>query len=188
MMSNWIDELKNNIAGEYERRPAVVTLATVNQTPSGPNADARSVVVRDLRDDGTVIITSDSRSEKNAQLRLNPSATAVFWLASQRWQCIVTGEMLILDHLSNDQRRIELWQRLSDATRAMFTWPAPGERFDATGDFTRQLDSGTLPPDAFELLLLKPLAVETLDVRAHPHRRVVWKRAGDQWESNVVNP
>jgi hypothetical protein len=187
-MNNWISELKTNLATEFDKRPAVATLATVNAVRSGSQADARSVVVRDLLEDGTLIITSDARSEKNSQLRSNPSATLVFWLPTLRWQCIVRADATIFGPDASDAMRLQQWQKLSDATRAMFTWPVPGEVFDPSIGFSRKVGANDNPPESFEVLMLNPLAVETLDVWEHPHRRVMWDKAGGGWMSRVVNP
>lgn len=187
-MTHWISELKKNLAGEFEKRPVVATLATIGTASATHRADARSIVIRDLLDDGTIIITSDACSEKNAQLRSNPSATVVLWLPALRWQCIVDAQASILGHESTAGIRLDQWRKLSDSTRAMFAWPAPGEAFDSSAVFAEAIAADANPPESFEVLVLKPIAVETLNVRAHPHRRIIWSRTVDEWTSRVVNP
>jgi pyridoxamine 5'-phosphate oxidase len=189
-MPNWIEELKRVIAQEGSGKPIIVTLATVRVGGVQPGSDARSVVVRQVLEDGTLLITSDARSQKNAQLRANPSATAVFWFRSQRWQFIIDGEVKILRAGDPDTaaQRQAAWRDLSGSSRALFLWPPPGEERREEAVFEKSVSAEAAVPPTFEVLLLQPARVETLDLNPHPHLRVRWDNRGGAWESLVVNP
>ncbi len=171
-MTHWIDELQAALADEYGSKPRVATLATVD---ADNRPRARSVVCRKLHDDGSLWITSDSRSDKNLQLADRPFAEVVFWLRNRFEQYRVAGGVQLIDH--EDARRAESWRALSDASRAMFFWPVPGTSFVASEEL-RQVPPATAPiPSAFSLLILRPDQVEHLDLKPQPHVRRRWERA-----------
>lgn len=181
-MIEWVEELRAGFTAEFGTGPKVITLATV--VAGFPRV--RTIVCRQVTDDGVLVVASDARSEKNAQLRQTPTAEACVWLATLRRQFRLRGRASVISatgpaewHTSAGAQRVValrevLWAELSEAARAMFFWPNPGERRDPDAShFPPSVRTG-LPPDTFELVTLFPDYVETLDLRTHPHRRRGW--------------
>jgi hypothetical protein len=187
-MTDWISELRDSISREHSGRPAIATLSTVRMTPDGPHADARSVVVRKLMNDGTLLITSDGRSEKSGQIRANPSATAVFWFPSLRKQFVVDGKVLIIGPADEKPIRLQAWRDLSNSTRAMFHWPASGSARNEMDLFCEAIDADAAMPDSFEVLLLEPEKVDILDLNPFPHSRLRWSFVRREWSGLQINP
>ena len=181
-MSNWINELKENLATEFDHKFVVATLATVR---SDAAPDARSVVVRNLLEDGRMWITSDARSEKNQQLKLNPSATLVLWLPSLRKQFRIDGKLAVLR--DEDPLRLEAWKGSSDSSRALFFWPPPGQPFVET-EFARTVEKDRPMPNSFEVLQLSPTHADVLDLKPHPHLRLKWSLNSGLWIGSRINP
>ncbi len=187
-MASWTKTLAELVVGEFKAKPAVVTLATVGIISGKASANVRSVVVRQVMDDGTLLITSDARSDKNVQLRENPSASAVFWFPSQRKQVVVNGEIHILDALDSTGVRDRAWRESSDTSRALFFWPPCGKTRKDEDFFCSAIKEDAAIPESFEVLLLKPACVEALDVSAWPHVRIRWERKASVWQATAVNP
>jgi len=170
-MIDWIGELRAALTEEYAAKPWIATLATVDAV-SRPRA--RSVVCRKLEQDGSLWVTSDLRSDKNDQLSKRPFGERVFWLRNRFEQFRVAGCIEI--EKSSDERRAVVWQSLSDASRAMFLWPAPGTPFTESMALPVSLPPEAPIPEEFTLLILRPDRVEHLDLKPHPHHRRRWDR------------
>jgi pyridoxamine 5'-phosphate oxidase len=180
-MIPWLLLLRNALGNEFDRRPLVMTLATVDET-SGPRA--RSVICRHLDDGGRLLVVSDARSDKSAHLRRDARAEVVMWLEAALQQFRFRGAV----EIASDARRAALWRDLSPASRALFFWPPPGQPFDPRLSFPEGADDQTAPPASFELLVLAPDLVERLDLNPHPHDRRRWDRAAGGWVECRLNP
>src|SRR3954463_5584412 len=123
-MSEWVGELTRALSEEFGEQPLVCTLATVDKA-GAPRA--RSVICRKVGSDGSLIITSDGRKEKNEQVKAVPQGEVVFWLPKLRGQLRLFGAMKRTSD-GRDPMRAEIWKLLSDSTRAMFFWPSPGAK------------------------------------------------------------
>lgn len=185
-MSEWVAELTRALAAEFGDGPHVCTLATVDKN-GAPRA--RSVVCRKVSPDGSAWFVSDARSEKNEQVRAVPQAEVVFWLPTSREQYRLLGSVKLLPGGSKDPALMDVWQALSDASRAMYFWPSPGaKRIDPPEAFTKEVPAGTPPSANFEVLIVRPRRVEHLQLGSHPHRRRRWMLAGNWSAAAEVNP
>ena len=107
----------------------------------------------------------------------------MYWLVSQRLQYRLRGPAIPTKTLDK-----QLWPGLSDATRATFFWPPPGNvRVEGMGEFPREVMADVKPPASFETIVFLPLEVERLDLTAHPHDRRRWAMAHD-WQEQWLNP
>ena len=181
MPADWLTALRSDLDADHGGR--IATLATVD----GIRPQARSVVVRGLGDDGSITITSDGRSAKNAQLRANPAATVLFWMAKVKRQYRLPGAVAIL--ATADPRRAAQWAAMGDAARALFAWPSPGQPRDDAAPFPPAVPATAPMPASFEVLVLTPAEVETLDLGQTPHLRRRWTPAGGfTWDCVTLNP
>jgi PPOX class probable FMN-dependent enzyme len=184
MIAPWVEIFRASIASAGAQ-PLVLTLATTDEA-GHPNA--RSVVCRQMDDDGTLWFTSDARSEKVRQLLRNPSAAAVCWLASirEQFRWAAGSVELMTDTASSDVTRI--WHALSPESKAMFDWPAPGEPREPNNDRFSRTRNASQPPESFCVLVLRPHRVEQLRLSVHPHQRVRWTLKNHQWVRQELNP
>lgn len=178
----WLELLRSAIAAEGER-PTVLSLASVD---SNGDPQVRSVICREVGDDGSLWITSDSRSAKNGQLAAHPQSAAVFWAPMSRQQFRFAGMTRSVPPVPLDQHRLDLWRRLTPETRATFFWPAPGAPRQPEAPFVSN-SHAIAPPQNFSVLVFHPEVVEHLDVGSHPHRRRRWSHA-ESWAVQELNP
>ena len=180
MLTDWLDPLRSALDREFADRPRVVALATVRRDGS---PRARMVVCRSINDQGTHLFVCDARSEKHEQLAARQEAEVVYWLASQRLQYRLRGPASTSRASSH-----QLWPGLSDATRAMFFWPPPGNlRVAGMVEFPREVAADVAPPASFEAIVFLPMEVERLDLNPHPHDRRRWQMEHD-WQETWLNP
>jgi pyridoxamine 5'-phosphate oxidase len=181
-MSAWVAEMRAAIDAEYETRPRVAALATVDEDG---RPRVRSVVCRRIEDDGALWIVSDSRSDKNEQARAHAFGEMAFWLPSRREQFRIAGALAVVS--GPDPRLMQAWHDLSDAARALFFWEAPGSPFGEGQEPPRAVGVEITIPSTFELLVLHPDRAEHLDLNPHPHHRRRWRRVNG-WSVDVINP
>jgi PPOX class probable FMN-dependent enzyme len=184
-MLQWLVELRSAMDKEFgATNPRVMTMATVDRS-GAPHA--RSVVLRRLDDDGRLYVASDTRTEKNAQLRGDRRTELVFWLATSRIQFRIFGESNLISFPEDEPLRKEIWRLLSDEARSTLFWPTPGIAADTDDAFARAVSADVSPPRTFEVLIIEPKQVDRLSLDSHPHRRRVW-RADTKWNGVDVNP
>ncbi len=183
---SWLAELQQALAAEFARAPMVCTLATVDE--HGLPA-ARCVICRRIEPTGELLFISDARSRKNEHLAERPGAEVVFWLPGRQIQFRIAGTVGIVRAGMAEDLRAEVWQALSDETRAMFFWPASGEpRQPDHAGFVRQVPAHTAAPATFELLLLRPMQVDIVELAVLPHRRRLFIRDETGWTVSEINP
>ena len=167
---------------EFERRPRIATLSTVDEHG---RPRARSVIVRTVADQGDLWIVSDARSDKNQHLRHIPRAELVFYLGGRREQFRLSGQCTL--H-GGGALREQAWRMISDETRALFLGPPPGTpRVDCDDHFVRSCPETTPIPASFELIVLAPDEVDHVRLSAWPHGRTRY-RAIDSWQAQELNP
>ena len=180
-MPPWLDAFR--LATESVK-PLVMALATVDELGS---PSARHVICRLIDDVGSLVFTSDARSQKHAHLMRDPRAEAVCWLPPTREQFRFVGEVELIGPRRNEALRARIWSEITAETKATFFWAAPGQlKIDADELFPR-VSEERLPPDNFELICLRPSAVEHLELATHPHRRTRW-RGETNWSPESLNP
>jgi hypothetical protein len=148
----------------------VMTLATVD----GQNADARCVVLREA-DPGAreLLVYTDHRSPKVAQLARNPQAMLCAWSAQLSWQLRLRVVAEVLDSGLEVSSR---WARLklSPSAQDYLSPLAPGT---PVTHFAPQ--RGTR--DHFALLRLQVQQMDWLELHEDGHRRAAFDAQGARW-------
>ncbi len=137
---------------------------------------------------------TDRRSEKIGQILAQPWGELCWYFPNTREQFRLSGAMTLVqaDCANPDfakARQIQ-WQDLSDAARAQFAWPDPGQpRAEAKLFELPPLDP-LQPSPNFCLLLLDPHQVDHLELRGEPQNRCryQYQPATAEWATESVNP
>src|SRR3954447_1588465 len=147
-MLPWLPILRSALDAEYSDRPRIATLATIDlyRRPR-----ARTVILRQIDDDGTLWIASDGHSDKNAQLRHNGDAELVLYLPSGREQFRMLGRCNVIGAGDDESVRQDFWESLTDPTRAMYFWPTIDQPASENQAVPTAVAYTTPMPDNFEL-------------------------------------
>lgn len=162
-------------------------LATVRRDGRPAN---RTVVFRGFREQGDrLLLISDDRSQKQAEIRHQPWAEICWYFPKSREQFRISGQVEIIDGSHGDQlTRTQVWQGLSDPARSQFAWPDPrGNRSDSDA-FSPQTVDDQQPLASFSVLLLEPVEVDHLELRGEPQNRSLYRLEKTGWEMRSVNP
>lgn len=145
-------------------------LATID----GDSADARSVVLREV--DATqreLIIFTDARSAKVAQLQAHPRATLVLWSPTLLWQL-----------------RLRVLLAIETSGLALSSRWASLQFSPAANDYLARLAPGTPLAEArverdsrehFAVLTAKVNAIDWLEINPAGHRRALFDDQGARW-------
>lgn len=186
MIPPWLPTLRDALDLEFgPNRPRIATLATADELH---RPRARSVVLRQLDDDGALHLTSDARTAKNRHLLTTPIAELVCYLPQRREQFRLFGPATLTTQADNPTLLFHFWTRLSDPARASFTWPTPGHRRQPCDTpFELALPPTTPIPASFTLITLRPTEVDHLQLSESPHHRIQWLST-NAWTPTDLNP
>jgi pyridoxamine 5'-phosphate oxidase len=177
--------LRESLGGEGIDRPWIAALATIGQQHY---PHVRHIICRQIDDEGILWIASDARSEKNQQIRSNPSVELAFWLPAARQQYRIGGDAEIFGSQRDHPLREMLWRSFTDSTRALFHWPHPGApRTQGERAFVGGVKGHSPVSPALELICVRPAQVDLLELGYLPHRRRRW-RGDAQWIAEELNP
>jgi pyridoxamine 5'-phosphate oxidase len=153
----------------------------------------RTVVFRGFLPDSNQLMTiSDRRTQKISQIRQTPWAEICWYFPKTREQFRLSGSLGFVDqsdtNLQRQQAYNQIWQDLSDAARAQFYGPPPGQPYDPAVAIQEFPISQDKPAENFLLLLFEPVEVDHLDLRLNPHIRHLYQFNQDQWQTEMLNP
>ncbi len=152
----------------------------------------RTVVYRGVDDDQqSPLFITDTRSAKMSYLdRQAVEACWYFPISREQFRIAGQAEVFASDH----HQYLAVWQGLSDAARAQFFWPTPGERV-ANGEqaVNDVRDGGSTPPPNFAAVAIRPKRIDHLRL-SNPQRRMLSEltestpHSATAWTANEVNP
>ncbi len=152
-------------------------LATVDE--DGQAADARTVVLREVdAAAATVMVFSDARAGKLAQLQAHPVGTLVFWSKRLGWQLRLRVRL----HAQTEGLAVSSrWARLklSPAAQDYLSPLAPGAALDAAA--VPSGPPGPVERGHFALLLAQVQSTDWLELHRDGHRRARFDDTGARW-------
>ncbi len=153
------------------RTPVLATVA-------GDAADARTVVLREVdAASSTLMLFTDARAGKLAQLQAHPVGTLVFWSKRLGWQLRLRVRL----HAQTEGLAVSSrWARLklSPAAQDYLSPMAPGASLDAAAPVS---PSGTVERGHFALLLAQVQSTDWLELHRDGHRRARFDAPGARW-------
>lgn len=138
--------------------------APVLATTDGNVGDARTVILRDVdRAQATLLVYTDARAGKVAQIAAHPLGTLVMWSPTLGWQLRVRVALqAVTDGLELSSRWARL--KLSPAANDYLSSQAPGDALD--GAISARGERAY-----FALLETRVLSIDWLELHAEGHRR-----------------
>ncbi|ABB56102.1 Npun_F5749 family FMN-dependent PPOX-type flavoprotein [Synechococcus elongatus] len=160
-------------------------LATV--TTEGKAAN-RTVVFRGFLEPNRLQLFTDARSAKLMQLAAG--CEICWYFAKTREQFRIQGEIAAVtaaDSGDLQAARQQLWQRLSLAARQQLYWPQPGAVWEEAAIASEVEDLDQLPEN-FVLLVIRPIAVDHLQLAPDPQERWSYWQHESDWRRQRLNP
>ena len=178
----WLDRWRRDVADPERKRLA--QLATVS--PGGA-PEVRTVVLRDLSDDGAPMFAADRRSAKIRAVRAGSHAELCVWWSGPDVQVRLRGPLFVVDADTAGpwaDVRGQMWSQMRPTEQRGFAGPAPGTPIDVP---PAPPDVPTDPHPNFVLGVLTPLRFDRL-VLGDPHEREVYAWSPDGWTGGRVQP
>lgn len=152
----------------------VVVLATVENSPQGLRAAARSVVLRDVQPEHRqLLFYTDTRTPKVQQLRQQPQGTLLAWSATLSWQLRLEVGLVVADSgldVSSRWARVKLSPSAQDYLAAL----PPGTPVDRY-----EPERGSR--EHFAVVTAQVTAVDWLELHPDGHRRARFDAQGARW-------
>ena len=147
----------------------------------------RTLVFRGWDGHSRMLLYTDGRSSKNAELTRQPAVEICWLLPKARQQYRFRGSIELCSIAQDSDHCSNHWRQLSPGGRALWAWPEPGQPFEASAEHPAELDETTPPPPHFLVMTLTIERVELLDLSYHPHRRLTWSQS-QLWAEQRLNP
>ena len=157
-MLSIVQKVRDLLATEFGQSPQTCALATADYkgTPS-----VRTMVLRELAEDGSLLFVSDRRTHKDDHLRDRPACEVLFWLPKQNVQIRVVASAIVLDAENDVGLRESWWDRLDPRGTRILS----GDKTDHPGTIdvpvTFELISAAALSIRIESFAHKPIQVET---------------------------
>lgn len=147
----------------------------------GPYPEARWVVKRDGTSDFKVLLYTDSRSPKVAQLQENNRVTALFYHPKKKLQIRLKGEAILLTEGPEYQRHLQQVQQTA-ASKDYSTKQPPGMPLNP--DQTLLFDTAL----HFAAVWIQPNTLDVLELGHEQHRRCAFQLDNGRWQSEPLVP
>ena len=153
-----------------------IQIATIN---SDNQPRLRTVVFRGWSKDNSMLVYTDSRTEKVKDIKNNNNVEILWLLNKSNSQFRFKGNANII------QDNIKYWKELGYKSRSTWFWPNPGYEFN-NKDFKENINQ-EVKPSNFLVLEIIIHTVELLRLEKPVHKRFIWKES-DNWNKKRINP
>lgn len=162
-----------------------VSLASYN--PERQETNIRMLVLREVREDGTVILYTDVRTEKVREMSAIQNAGLLFWHERHKVQVTVKADA-VLHH--NEEISEEYWKKdvHGPAQKAYTPLVAPGTSISEPAEAYRWPEEYT--DEHFCVIRCIPREIQILQLGGKEHLRLQFSRDGveKEWEGGWIAP
>ena len=179
VFSNVSDELHR---GALERNHPFrfVSFATLDKG----KINSRLVVLREVQDDLSFVIFTDSRSQKVMDLSENTTATLLFWHAGKKVQVSAQGTVML--H-KQDALSEKYWAGVSiEGRKAYGSALSPGSMVDRPALAHEWPDE--ISSEFFCVIVVRPQEMDILQLHKLSHYRTQFKHHDNEWLGSWVVP
>lgn len=156
------------------RTPTLATVRLPSEAGGAPEADARTVVLRETRRDRLVVYT-DARSAKVTQIAACPRGTLVFWSPKLSWQLRVACALSVATEGPAVEEAFARVQA-SPSAKDYLAARAPGATIDGPAEGSARGEEAF-----FAVLTAGILSMDWLEIAREGHRRARFDADGATW-------
>ena len=140
----------------------------------------RTVVFRGWLDNTSMLIYTDTRSEKFKDLEFNNNVEILWLFLKSKSQYRFKGKAFKIENNSN------YWNCLPDRSKDTWFWPNPGEEINEENLNLSPPDK-LLKPKNFTVFQLQMQSVDLLSLDKPVHKRFIWEEKNN-WDCKEIYP
>ena len=178
-LPSWRQELKSARKKEG-KAPSNrwIQLATIN---INNKPRLRTVVFRGWKEDNSMLIFTDKRSEKVEHIKNNPNSEILWFFFKSKTQFRFKGRMNEL--LDNSY----FWETLSEKSKLTWFWEYPGHKLSKELKTDNLITTNLHKPENFAVLQFQIQSVDLLKLEQPIHKRYLWEK-DNKWKKIEINP
>ena len=175
----WRQELKS--ARKKEGKSPLNRWIQLSTVTSNNEPRTRTVVFRGWRKENSMLIFTDSRSDKIEHLKNNSNAEVLWLFLRSKSQFRFKGKMKELDV------NTKYWDSLSEKSKSTWFWQHPGKEIDTNIKPYQLIPTNLDKPKSFVVLEFEIYSVDLLKLITPIHKRYIWNKI-NSWEKKEINP
>ena len=175
----WRQELKS--ARKKEGKSPLNRWIQLSTVTDNNQPRIRTVVFRGWVKESSMLIFTDSRSNKVEHLKNNPNAEVLWLFLRSKSQFRFKGVMKELK-VNN-----KYWDSLSERSKSTWFWQNPGKEVDTQIQPSQKIPSNLNKPESFVVLEFEIYSVDLLKLVNPIHKRYIWNKR-NSWEKIEINP
>ena len=175
----WRQELKS--ARKKEGKSPLNRWIQLSTVTGNNKPRIRTVVFRGWRKESSMLIFTDSRSDKIENLKKNSNAEVLWLFLKCKSQFRFKGKMKELE------LNTKYWDTLSEKAKSTWFWQHPGKKIDTYVQPSQIIPTNLNKPENFIVLEFEIYSVELLKLVTPIHKRYIWNKR-DSWQKIEVNP
>ncbi len=181
MMDQYLEKAQDELQKGVHKKGHPFRYVTMGTVSLDTKAALRTVVLRQVTDEGYFRIYTDGRSDKIAQINNHPYVTLLWYHPKKLMQISITGKA----HIITDSNELQkYWSGVQPSSRKDYTTvKAPGSEI-SNPDEVSYLDQGNF----FTILEIRPETMEYLELKRPNHIRIAFTKEDDSWEGTFINP
>ncbi|SEL83153.1 Pyridoxine/pyridoxamine 5'-phosphate oxidase [Aquimarina amphilecti] len=177
IFSSIVADLKTAVANnKHAFRYFTLATSDFNNTPR-----LRTVVLRNIDDQLNLMVYTDERSKKIANIQANNRVSLLFYDQNRLLQIAIKAKAEII----NDQQSLEtIWKQIPSKSRNDYTTElSPGVEIKNPDDIN-YLEG----KHYFSAIKLIPMRIEYLRLTRPNHIKVAFKKENNNWKGNYIIP
>ena len=175
----WRQELKS--ARKKEGKSPLNRWIQLSTVTGNNEPRIRTVVFRGWEKESSMLIFTDSRSDKVEHLKNNPNAEVLWLFLRSKSQFRFKG---VIKELKVNNK---YWDSLSERSKLTWFWENPGKEIDTKIQPSQKIPTNLNKPESFVVLEFEIYSVDLLKLVTPIHKRFIWNKR-NSWEKIEINP
>ena len=175
----WRQELKS--AKKKEGKSPLARWIQLSTVSNNNEPRIRTVVFRGWKQESSMLIFTDSRSDKIKHLKKNSNAEVLWLFLRSKSQFRFKGKIKEL------RVNTKYWDSLSDRSKSTWFWQHPGKKIHNNIPPSQIIHTNLKKPENFVVLEFEIYSVDLLKLTTPIHKRYIWNKVNN-WEKIEINP
>ena len=175
----WRQELKS--AKKKEGKSPLARWIQLSTVSNNNEPRIRTVVFRGWKQESSMLIFTDSRSDKIKHLKNNSNAEVLWLFLRSKSQFRFKGKIKEL------RVNTKYWDSLSDRSKSTWFWQHPGKKIHNNIQPSQIIHTNLKKPENFVVLEFEIYSVDLLKLTTPIHKRYIWNKVNN-WEKIEINP